>query len=252
MARLSRLQSISFYLIDGRGAARLLSSSSSFFSTFAPAPIPTQIYDFTAVASSSPSLISRKAPYPSLNGARSLRRSYIPEFCGISCSPCSYGVARSFFSGSKGKVAPEATSAPPPPAPPPPAVDLPPQDNTQLLPKELLDAANNAATSLKETATLSVYWVHESLENVLNGLRERFDLPEYTSETVTQLLYTTFAAVLAWLVMPRVFRLFHRYFEDGSYLILRRSEKIPYELSFWAALEDPAKIFISVIAFSQL
>ncbi|MCO5592228.1 hypothetical protein L7F22_046226 [Adiantum nelumboides] len=75
---------------------------------------------------------------------------------------------------------------------------------------------------------------------------------DYTSETVTQLLYTAFFAVLAWLVMPRVFRTFHKYFEDGSSRLLHRSEKIPYELSFWAALEDPAKIFISVVAFSQL
>ncbi|MCO5553551.1 hypothetical protein L7F22_007074 [Adiantum nelumboides] len=243
MARLSRLQSISLHVLDLRGAARLLSSSSSSFSTFALGPS-----DFTVVVSPSASLLAKTTPYPSLVGYHILKSSYIQKFCGISCSPCSYGVARSFISGSKGKAAPEASSSPPPP----PAADSSAQDNTQVLPKELLDAANNAAISIKETASSSIFWVHESLENVLNGIRERFDLPEYTSETVTQLLYTTFAAVLAWLVMPRVFRMFHRYFEDGSYLLLRRSEKIPYELSFWAALEDPAKIFISVVAFSQL
>ncbi|MCO5577582.1 hypothetical protein L7F22_031413 [Adiantum nelumboides] len=128
-------------------------------------------------------------------------------------------VPRNEDGGYEGKAAPEASSGPPPP----PAADSSAHDNTQ-----------------------------ESLENVLNGMRERFDLPEYTTKIVTQLLYTTFAAVLAWLVMPRVFRMFHRYFEDSSYLLLHRSEKIPYELSFWAALEDPAKIFITVVAFSQL
>lgn len=242
MARLSRLQSISFHVLDSRGAARILSSSAFSFSTFSP--IQFKISEVAVVASSSPFLFGQNSPYSSVCGSYLLRSSYLKELSGISCSPCSLGAARSIFSASKGKGVPEASSAPPPPS----SADPPPQDTTQLLPKEFLDAANNAATSVKETAA----WVQDSLGNTLHVLRERFDLPEYTPETVTQLLYTTFAAVLAWLVMPRVFRMFHRYFEDGSYLILRRSEKIPYETSFWAALEDPAKIFISVVAFSQL
>lgn len=246
MASLSRLQSISFHVLDSRGAARILSSSVFSFSTFSPIQFKTS--EFAVVASSSPCLFGQNSPYSSVGGSYFLRSSYLKELSSISCSPCSLGAARSIFSASKGKGAPEASSVPPPPS----SVDPPPQDTTQLLPKEFLDAANNAASSIKETASSSIAWMHDSLENTLHVLRERFDLPEYTSETVTQLLYTTFAAVLAWLVMPRVFRMFHRYFEDGSYLILRRSEKIPYETSFWAALEDPAKIFISVVAFSQL
>lgn len=115
-----------------------------------------------------------------------------------------------------------------------------------------MDSANNTVIALKNTATSSMAWIHDSMENLLLVLRERFDLPVYTSETVTQLLYTSIAAFLAWFVMPRVLRMFHRYFEDGSSLLLRRSEKIPYETSIWFALEDPAKIFISVVAFSQL
>eukprot|EP00250_Pteridium_aquilinum_P009925 c19032_g1_i1 orf=79-1659(+) len=259
MARLSRLQSISICLVNSRGATRLLASSASSFSTLPSNHCKTP--DFAAACPSSPSLHVQSfagvatCSSPSFTRARFVRslipRDFVafsrgPFSYGISSSPSFHGMARTFFSGSRGKM-PEASSVPPPPAP----AD-PPQEDMQVFPKELMDAVNNTVTTLRESATSSIAWIHESLDNLLLVLRERFDLPEYAPDTVTQLLYTTTAAALAWLVMPRILRMFHRYFEDGSHLILRRSEKIPYEASFWSALEDPAKIFISLVAFSQL
>ena len=67
-----------------------------------------------------------------------------------------------------------------------------------------------------------------------------------------ELFFTSMGAILAWFVLPRILRRLHQYFEDGSHILLGRSEKVPFETSFWSAMEDPAKTLVSILAFSQL
>lgn len=239
MAAIGRLCAISHHLSDVRVAARVLASSAASFSSLSSKHCKTlDVFSSYSSSTSSPSSFGQ-----SLAGAHVfLRRSPLSGAASHYSNPLSLLMVRSFFSRSPDKAPSDAPISAP---------DTPKED-MQVVSKELMEVANNTVSSLREAAAASISWIQETTDNVLPVLRERFDLPEYTSETVTQLLYTSIAAVLAWLVMPRVFRMFHRYFEDGSYLILRRSEKSPYEISFWSALEDPAKILVSVVAFSQL
>ncbi|KAH7288552.1 hypothetical protein KP509_31G030700 [Ceratopteris richardii] len=244
MMKLSRLRNITYYVRDSRECFRFLCGSpSSSFSTS-----NFQKSDSIARSSPSVSLPRTRLLFPGSSNAQQLLRK--PRFHDFSLIPCYYVHTRSFFFNSKGNTAPEASTTIPSP-PSPPSVD-PPKEDAQFLTKELVDAANNAAISLRETFISSTTWIHETVEQVLRVLRDALGYPEYTTETATQFLYTTIAALLVWLVMPRVFRMLHRYFEDGSSLILRRSERIPYEVSFWSALENPTKVFVAVVAFSQL
>ncbi|KAJ7546920.1 hypothetical protein O6H91_08G061200 [Diphasiastrum complanatum] len=59
----------------------------------------------------------------------------------------------------------------------------------------------------------------------------------------------------AWLILPRVLRALHRYVEQGpTARLLGRTtqEQMPYDLSVWSALEEPARLFVTLVAFSQL
>lgn len=156
--------------------------------------------------------------------------------------PFCLGMARSFFSRSADK--PEAKSPVP--------SDLIPSttDNSTVVKedptKELIEMANNAIDWLKESSMATMSWLQKAKlnveENIAPIIKERLD--PSMSDLATQLAFTTIAAIMAWLVMPRLFRRFHR--------LLQRTENAPYELSFWAALEDPTRILITVAAFSQL
>ncbi|KAJ7546919.1 hypothetical protein O6H91_08G061100 [Diphasiastrum complanatum] len=59
----------------------------------------------------------------------------------------------------------------------------------------------------------------------------------------------------AWLILPRLLRALHRYVEQGpTARLLGRTaqEQMPYETSVWSALEEPARLFVTLVAFSQL
>jgi hypothetical protein len=128
------------------------------------------------------------------------------------------------------------------------------KEDVQAVSKEIVDVANDTFSSLKEISVSSIAWIQETTENLLPIIKEKFEILQYyaSSEISPQLFYTSLGTLLAWFVMPRILRSLHRYFEDGSHIILGRSVKIPFEESFWSAMEDPAKTLITVLAFSQM
>jgi hypothetical protein len=66
---------------------------------------------------------------------------------------------------------------------------------------------------------------------------------------------TLAGTILAWVVMPRLFRRFHKYATQGPAALLSGrlpGEQIPYEKSIWGALEDPVRYLITFMAFSQM
>ena len=61
--------------------------------------------------------------------------------------------------------------------------------------------------------------------------------------------------LLAWFVMPRILRRFHKYGSQGQAALLPGTvygEQVPYEKSFWGALEDPVRYLITFMAFTQM
>lgn len=58
-----------------------------------------------------------------------------------------------------------------------------------------------------------------------------------------------------WMILPRLLRRVHGYVEQGpTARLLGRSsdDQLPYHMSVWAAMEDPTRLFLTLIAFSQM
>ncbi|GMJ01393.1 hypothetical protein like AT4G00290 [Hibiscus trionum] len=80
------------------------------------------------------------------------------------------------------------------------------------------------------------------------------DTYPYLKDVVVPVGFTLTGTVLAWVVLPRILRRFHNYaiqtsvLPSGSLL----GDQVPYEKSFWGALEDPVRYLITFMAFSQI
>ena len=62
-------------------------------------------------------------------------------------------------------------------------------------------------------------------------------------------------SLAAWLVLPTVLQRCHSYIESGPKARLlgrEQGEKIPYHLSVFGALEDPARLLATAVTFSYL
>lgn len=64
------------------------------------------------------------------------------------------------------------------------------------------------------------------------------------------------ATLFAWVVMPKVLRRFHTYAIHSSSALLPQAfsihHDVPYDKSFWGALEDPARYLMTFISFAQM
>ncbi|KAF3441560.1 hypothetical protein FNV43_RR15474 [Rhamnella rubrinervis] len=77
----------------------------------------------------------------------------------------------------------------------------------------------------------------------------------YLKNVIVPVSATLTGTVLAWVVMPRLLRRIHKYAIKGPAVLLSGSllpEHLPYEKSFWGALEDPVRYLITFMAFSQI
>lgn len=107
-----------------------------------------------------------------------------------------------------------------------------------------VDAAAYTGQKAKETSDELAPYVDQLL-----------DSHPYLRNVVIPVGSTLTATILAWVVMPRILRRFHEYATQGSAVLLQGSlpeAQVPYEKSFWSALEDPARYLITFIAFTQM
>ncbi|KAM1444610.1 hypothetical protein ACFX2I_040740 [Malus domestica] len=107
-----------------------------------------------------------------------------------------------------------------------------------------LDAATFTGQKAKETSTeLSPY------------IQQLLDSNPHLRNVVVPVGCTLVGTIFAWFVMPRLFRIFHNYGNQGRAALLSASpseEQVPYEKSFWGALEDPVRYLVTFMAFSQI
>ncbi|XP_024514918.1 mechanosensitive ion channel protein 1, mitochondrial-like [Selaginella moellendorffii] len=91
-------------------------------------------------------------------------------------------------------------------------------------------------------------------QTVIPSLQQWLDpTSPYTMQGLIPTTLALASCAAAWLVLPRVLRRLHKYVEEGpTTSLLGKSEKHPYEMSMWAALEDPTRLFLTLVAFSQL
>ncbi|GAA0169569.1 ion channel [Lithospermum erythrorhizon] len=77
----------------------------------------------------------------------------------------------------------------------------------------------------------------------------------YLRDVIFPISGTLFVTLMAWVVMPRILKKFHKYSEQGPAALLAGSSlggPVPYEKSFWGALEDPIRYLVTFMAFSQI
>ncbi|KAL1213586.1 Mechanosensitive ion channel protein 1 [Cardamine amara subsp. amara] len=114
--------------------------------------------------------------------------------------------------------------------------------------KDVLQTSVDAVT---ETAMKT----KEASDEMIPHVQQLLDSNPYLKDVIVPVSLTMTGTLFAWVVMPRILRRFHKYAMQGSAALLPggfATEDVPYEKSFWGALEDPARYLVTFIAFSQI
>jgi hypothetical protein len=94
----------------------------------------------------------------------------------------------------------------------------------------------------------------EISDSIMPHLQQLYESNPNLEKVIGPVAGTLFGSVLAWFVMPVLFRQVHKYTSRNSLLVLLGGPKIEvsYKDSMWNALEDPAKYLITFMAFSEM
>ncbi|XP_061341294.1 mechanosensitive ion channel protein 1, mitochondrial-like [Gastrolobium bilobum] len=106
-----------------------------------------------------------------------------------------------------------------------------------------------------ETASYAGQKVKEASDDLTPYAQQLLDSHPYLNKVVIPVGGTLTATLIAWLLMPRVLRKFHKYAMRGPVSLFPGSmsgETVPYEKSFWGAMEDPVRYLVTFMAFSQI
>ncbi|KAL2233856.1 UNVERIFIED_CONTAM: Mechanosensitive ion channel protein 1, mitochondrial [Sesamum indicum] len=82
----------------------------------------------------------------------------------------------------------------------------------------------------------------EASDEVAPHVQQWLDTHPYLGDVIVPVGGTLAGTLVAWLLLPRLFRRFHKYSVQGPGALLAGSSlwaPVPYEKSFWGALEDP-------------
>lgn len=120
---------------------------------------------------------------------------------------------------------------------------------------EFLNTVKDAWRSMADSATHTMQKAQEASDELTPHVHKLLELHPHLKNVVIPVFSTVSGTILAWVVMPRVFRSFHKYAMQGTAALLSGRhplDQIPYEKSIWAALEDPVRYLVTFMAFSQI
>ncbi|KAJ4951931.1 hypothetical protein NE237_028763 [Protea cynaroides] len=119
---------------------------------------------------------------------------------------------------------------------------------------DLIDNVKHALQSAAEAVAHTGQKVKDASEELTPHVQQLIESNPYLKDILFPVGGTLTATILAWLVMPRLLRKFHKYSIQGTAALLSGNLSLehPYEKSFWGALEDPVRYLITFMAFSQL
>lgn len=95
----------------------------------------------------------------------------------------------------------------------------------------------------------------EASDELTPHVQQLLDANPYLKEVMVPVSLTMTGTLFAWVVMPKVLRRFHSYSMRSSAALLPQGfsiDDVPYDKSFWGALEDPARYLMTFIAFAQM
>ncbi|XP_019055665.1 PREDICTED: mechanosensitive ion channel protein 1, mitochondrial isoform X2 [Nelumbo nucifera] len=126
---------------------------------------------------------------------------------------------------------------------------------TDMVGGDWVDGIKHAWQSTVDAMAFTGQKAREASDELTPYVQQLLDSHPYLRNVLIPVSSTLTATILAWLVLPRILRKFHAYTMKSSVLLLAGNlseEQIPYEKSFWGALEDPVRYLFTFMAFSQL
>ncbi|KAH0980258.1 hypothetical protein GBA52_007435 [Prunus armeniaca] len=127
--------------------------------------------------------------------------------------------------------------------------------NSGIVGSDWVAKVKDAWQSAVDAATYSGQKAKETSVELSPYVQQLLDSYPHLRNVVVPVGCTLAGTIFAWLVMPRLFRRFHKYASQGRTALLSGSlseEPVPYEKSFWGALEDPVRYLVTFMAFSQI
>lgn len=121
--------------------------------------------------------------------------------------------------------------------------------------RDLLEKVKDVWQSAVDAASFTGQKAKEVSDELSPHVDKLLDSHPYLKNVIVPVSMTLGATLLAWLVMPRLLKRFHKYSMRSPVAIISGSlpsEEIPYEKSFWGALEDPLRYLVTFFAFSQM
>ncbi|KAJ6955411.1 mechanosensitive ion channel protein 1 [Populus alba x Populus x berolinensis] len=118
-----------------------------------------------------------------------------------------------------------------------------------------IDKVKEAWRSTVDAVTYSGQKAIETSDELTTYAQQLLDSHPYLKNVVVPFGSTLTGTVVAWVVMPRLLRRFHKYSLQTPAALLSggiSGEQIPYEKSILGALEDPLRYVITFMAFSQI
>lgn len=137
----------------------------------------------------------------------------------------------------------------------PPSASGASEQNAGVSGSDLVEKVKDAWNSAVDAASYTGQKAKEASDELTPHVQQLLDTYPYLKNVVVPVSCTLTATVLAWVVMPRVLRRFHKYAIQGPAALLSGTvfrDQVPYEKSFWGALEDPVRYLITFMAFSQI
>ncbi|XVF73139.1 hypothetical protein PTKIN_Ptkin12aG0177700 [Pterospermum kingtungense] len=126
--------------------------------------------------------------------------------------------------------------------------------NSGVIGGDWVDKVKDAWHSAVDTIGYTGQKAKEASNELKPHVDQLLDSHPYLKDVVVPVGFTLTGTVLAWVVLPRLLRRFHNYAMQTSVLPYGSllGDQVPYEKSFWGALEDPVRYLITFMAFSQI
>ncbi|KAK3434900.1 hypothetical protein EUGRSUZ_D02313 [Eucalyptus grandis] len=128
-------------------------------------------------------------------------------------------------------------------------------ENNAVVSSEWLDKIKDTWHGTVDVAGHPGEKVKEVSDELAPYVQQVLDGHPYVKYVFLPIGLTLTVTLLAWVVMPRILRRFHKYATQGQATLLSGTplgEETPYDKSLWGALEDPVRYLISFMAFWQI
>ncbi|KAI5421833.1 mechanosensitive ion channel protein 1, mitochondrial [Lathyrus oleraceus] len=120
---------------------------------------------------------------------------------------------------------------------------------------DLVERVKDTWKSVAETASYAGEKIKETSDDLTPYVQQLLDSHPYLNMVVVPVGGTLTATLIGWFFLPRILRKFHKYGMQGPVALFQGNmlgEPVPYEKSFWGAMEDPMRYLVTFLAFSQI